>query len=472
MRWLVAAGLVLGGLAGCSVPKPELAPLPEVDLDSLGPILSEQLRPTLAALASEPSDAAAAGKAGMLLQAYEQHGLAVAYLARARAAAPADLRWEYYLGISLEQLGRPVEAAEAFRRCAEIDKTFLPARRRLAAALLDSNEVEAGLSYYRSLTIEAPGDARIWYGLGRAEAATGTTESAVHHLQKAVAIAPRYGAAHYALAQAYAQLGMAAEAERHLEHYERERHGEPASDDRLLAAVTALRISAAEYLKQGVEAKEEGRSDAAIDLHLRALEEDPGLVQARVNLVILYGSAGQADKAEEQYRLGVAGGEATAELHYNFGVLAYGTERPGRAAEAFGQALALNPEHALANHNLGQLLEEEGRFDEAMSHYQRAVANRPDHGLSHYKIGMLLMRQRRAAEAVRAFRRATSESSDRTPTYLFSLAAALLASNDRTGATASFRHARVEAETHGQTALVERIDRALRAMGAESGAPD
>ncbi|MDE0104809.1 MAG: tetratricopeptide repeat protein [Bryobacterales bacterium] len=472
MSWLVAAVVLLGGLAGCSVPKPELAPLPDVDLDSLGPNLSEQLRPTLRALESRPGDAAVAGKAGMLLQAYGQHGLAAAYLARARGAAPADLRWEYYLGISLERLGRPAEAAESFRRCAEIDKTFLPARRRLAAALLESNEVEAGLSYYRSLATEAPRDARIWYGLGRAEAAAGNTESAVDHLLKAVANSPRYGAAHYALAQAYSQLGMPAEAERHLEHYERERHGEPASDDRLLAAITALRISAAEYLKQGVEAREEGRSDAAIDLHLRALEEDPGLVQARVNLVILYGSAGQADEAEEQYRLGVAGGEATAELHYNFGVLAYETGRPGEAAEAFAETLALNPAHALANHNLGQLLEEEGRVDEAMSHYQRAVANRPDHGLSHYKIGMLLMRQRRASEAVRAFRRAARERSDRTPTYLFSLAAALLASSDRTGATASFRDARVEAETHGQVALVERIDRALRTMGAESGAPD
>ena len=214
---------------------------------------------------------------------------------------------------------------------------------------------------------------------------------------------------------------MGAEAERHMELFEQHRHGEPGADDPLLAAVSALRVSAAEYLRQGVEAKEQGRVDAAIELHLKALEEDPGLVQARVNLLILYGAEGRADQAEEQYRLGLASGEPTAELHYNFGVLAYGTERREVAHEAFESALALNPDHALANHNLGQLLEEDGRFDEAMARYRRALANRPDHGLSHYKIGMLWMRQRRAPEAVRAFRAAAKEQSDRTPTYLFSL---------------------------------------------------
>ena len=466
MRWVLGAGLVLWALSGCSQPGPQLAPLPDVSLDGLAPTLSERLGPSLEALAGEPRSASDAGRAGMLLLAYEQHGLAAPFLERASALEPGELRWQYYLGIALARLGRHADAARRFRLSAEMSPEFLPARRRLAGALLESGEIEAGLSSYRRLAELAPGDARVRYGLGRAESAAGNPAAARDQLLRAVALAPGYGAAHYALAQAYSRLGMTDESASQTALYERNRLGEPTDDDPLAAAVSALRVSAAEYLKQGVEAREQGRVEAAIKLHLRALEEDPGLVQARVNLLILFGAAGEADKAERQYRLALAAGDPTAELHYNFGVLAYGAGRTDEAREAFRQALAINPEHALANHNLGQMLEEEGQHDEAMARYRRALASRPDHGLSHYKVGMLWMRQRRASEAVAAFREAAKEQSDRTPTYLFSLAAALLASGDRDAATAAFRRARAQAERSGQQALVDRIDEALRAVRA------
>ncbi len=471
MGWVPRTGLLLGLLSNCSGPVPEIVPLPSVDLDGLAAPLSERLGPVLATLADDPLNAEAAGMAGMLLLAYEQHHLAAEHLARARMLDPGALRWEYYLGVCLAKLGRHAEAADSFRRCGVIDAEFLPARWRLGDALLESGETEAGRLQYQDLVADMPEDARLRYGLGRAEAAAGRAESARDHLRKAIEVAPDFGMAHYALAQAYRLLGVAARSERHLELYERNRDGEPATGDPLMAAVQALRVSAAEFLRQGVEAKRQGRIPEAIQLHLRALDEDPALIQARVNLIILYGSSGQPALADEQYRLASSGGGGTAELHYNFGVLAYETGRPEEAREAFRKALAANPDHALANHNLGQMLEEEGRLDEAMARYRRAVANRPDHGLSHYKIGMLLMRQRRASAAVAAFREATEERSERTPTYLFSLAAALLASGDREGAIGTFRQARDEAGRASQGELVKRIDEALRTIRAEPGGP-
>ena len=469
MRWVGRCGLALGLLLGGTGCGPELAPLPEVRLEGFAEDLSDRLGQALRTLAEDPRNVSAAGSVGMLLLAHEQHDLAVAYFDRARTLDPGVLRWEYYRGVSLGRLGRHLEAADSFRRCTEIDAGFQPAFRQLARSLLDGNDIEGSLAQYRGLAAESPADARAWYGLGRAEAAAGNSAAARDDLLEAVRLAPDYGAAHYALAQAYAQLGMADKARRHLARYESDRDAEPASDDRLLDEVHSLRASAAEYLRRGVEAKEQGRAEAAVDLHNRALREDPELVQARVNLVILYGSMGQPRKAEEQYRLALKTGRATAELHYNFGVLAYQLDRTGEAREAFGQALEINPDHALANHNMGQLLEEEGRYGEALARYQRALANRPNHGLSHYKIGMLRMRERRALEAADSFREAARERSDRRSTYLFSLAAALLASGDREGAVGMFRRARAEAIDHGQPGLVERIDNALQRMGAGSG---
>ena len=451
--------------AACAPTPQSLAPLPEIRASELGPALAERIKPLLATLEAEPRDAAA-GRAGMFLLAYEQHDLAVAFFDRARALEPDAFRWEYFLGVSLGSLGRYSEALQAFRRCVELDSEFHPARVRLAEAAFESNDLGGSREAYQSLVQMMPDDPRIRYGAGRAAAAAGSLEAAQHHLLRAVDLLPTYGEAHYALALLLREQGQDRASANHLELFERNPQGEPAIRDPLLREV---RVSAAEHLRQGVEAKAAGRVAEAIALHLKALEEDPGLVQARVNLVILYGQQGQTDDAESQYHAAMQAGAQSAELHYNYGVLAYQAREAEKARAAFQQALALNPDHALANHNAGQLLEEQGRFDEAMAHYRRALENRPDHGLSLYKMGMLWMRQRNARKAVQAFREAAKEQSDRTPSYLFSLAAAELASGDRETATARFEQARKTAQQYGQTGLVGRIDEAMRALtGAAS----
>ena len=82
----------------------------------------------------------------------------------------------------------------------------------------------------------------------------------------------------------------------------------------------------------------------------------------------------------------------------------------------------------------------------------------------HYKLGLLSMREFNAAKAVQAFRQAIKEQSDRTPTYLFSLAAALLASGERDAAMARFREAREQAARLSQAELVAQIDETLRRL--------
>ena len=400
----------------------------------------------------------------MLMQAYSQHALAIPFLERARTLAPGDLRWHYYLAVSLAELGRQTQAQESFRACLQLDPEMTTARARLADSLLDVGGIEEGLTLYRSASREAPSNPRFRYGLGRAAGAAGNSEEALENLQQAVQLAPSYGVAHYALAMAYRDQGAEADSRRHLELFEAHKSEEPPLDDPLLQAVHSLRVSAAEYLQRGVEAKAAGRTEEAVRLHLRALEEDPALLTARVNLVILYGASGRVEAAEEQYLTCLDLGLESAELHYNYGVVAYRTGKAKEANDAFRRALDLNPNHALANHNLGQLLEEDGRFDEAMQMYRKALANRPDHALSHYKLGMLWVRKRRAPEAVLAFQEAIKDSSDRRPTYLFSLAAAELASGNRDRAALHFQQARLEAARYGQVELISRIDQALQAM--------
>ena len=58
-------------------------------------------------------------------------------------------------------------------------------------------------------------------------------------------------------------------------------------------------------------------------------------------------------------------GANLGDAHYDYGVLLGLQEKWDHAAEAYRQALAVNPLHAQAHNNLGQILERQRQFDAA-----------------------------------------------------------------------------------------------------------
>ena len=97
------------------------------------------------------------------------------------------------------------------------------------------------------------------------------------------------------------------------------------------------------HLGRGVDLEKAGRLAEAIAEHEKAVELDPNLVQARINLVILYGRMGNFDKAYEHYRAAIKTGAPYAELHYNFGVLAFEKGRIEEAKAAFDRGAQAQP---------------------------------------------------------------------------------------------------------------------------------
>ena len=137
------------------------------------------------------------------------------------------------------------------------------------------------------------------------------------------------------MALAYRDLGQTEKSRQHLALYEQNKLTGPAVNDPLIQAVNRLKTSAADYLKKGVELEAAGRIKQAIAKHERALEVDPGYVQAHSNLLILYGKMGQLEKAEQHYHAAVKLNPNRAELHYNFGVLTLEQKRYRKATGAF-----------------------------------------------------------------------------------------------------------------------------------------
>ena len=112
----------------------------------------------------------------------------------------------------------------------------------------------------------------------------------------------------------------------------------------------------------------------------------------------------------EEFLSGVreaVGGSASAEEWYRRGC-DLESAGPEAAIEAYGKALALDPEHADAHINLGRLLHEKGDAAAAEGHYRRALAARPQDPTAAFNLGVSLEDLGRRADALAAYEKAVA----------------------------------------------------------------
>ena len=85
---------------------------------------------------------------------------------------------------------------------------------------------------------------------------------------------------------------------------------------------------------------------------------------------------------------------------FHYGLTLQHLDRPRDAAEAFGKALAKNPNNADAWFGRGSVLLEGGKPQEALAQFDRALALNPDSFLAYQNKGAALLELRRYAESV------------------------------------------------------------------------
>jgi tetratricopeptide (TPR) repeat protein len=117
-------------------------------------------------------------------------------------------------------------------------------------------------------------------------------------------------------------------------------------------------------------ALEESDADAAIRAYRNAIEADPSVVDAHVNLGRCLHDRGDLAAAERVYRAAAASSN-DAVLLYNLGVLLDEQHRDREALEADEAAVASDPAFADAHYNLGLLYESLGRGQDAIRHMAR-----------------------------------------------------------------------------------------------------
>ena len=129
--------------------------------------------------------------------------------------------------------------------------------------------------------------------------------------------------------------------------------------------------SADEWYEAGCSL-EASSPEEAREAYEHALELDPYVADAHVNLGRLLHVAGELGRAEPHYREAARLDPDDPTPHFNLGVLLEEAKRRDEAVHAYRQAILRDPDFADAHCNLGLLLESLGRRQEAVRHLMAA----------------------------------------------------------------------------------------------------
>jgi tetratricopeptide (TPR) repeat protein len=457
-----------------SVPSPiaertSVSDLPKVTLADLPAEVRDQVREADDSARNNPQSADASGRLGILLDLYHRPDQAVICYERAHQLDPRAFKWLYYLGSLQGRRGQAGSAAETLRASLRLQPGYLTARLKLAEALFATGDLEASQQTYSVVTKEYPAAAEAYYGLGRIALARGETATAGQLFGKACELFPPYGAAHYQLAQVDRKLGKTQEVERELALYTKNRTLVPPVEDPLRDEMRSLDRSAASLLERGIQLEQAGRLQDAISATEEALQLNPALMQAHVNLIILYGRAGNLKKAEEHYQEALKlNPEKYPDAYYNYGVLLLKESRFEEAQAAFTKALQIRPSYAEAHNDMGYLFEREGKLREAGAEYQKAVEAQPDFRRARFNLGRILVNQQDYSDAIEQLRQTLTPVDEETPAYLYALGAAYGRSGDHADALKYLQQAKEEATAFAQIELVAEIEKDIRVLNAQN----
>jgi tetratricopeptide (TPR) repeat protein len=126
-----------------------------------------------------------------------------------------------------------------------------------------------------------------------------------------------------------------------------------------------------EWFSRGCELEETSPDDAA-KAYQKALDMDPMMSDAHVNLGRLFHKAGQLAQSEKHYRAAIAIDAGDPTPHFNLGIVLEDLKRPRDAVRSYEAALDRDPAFADAHYNLGLILDGLGKKKDAFNHLRTA----------------------------------------------------------------------------------------------------
>jgi tetratricopeptide (TPR) repeat protein len=99
--------------------------------------------------------------------------------------------------------------------------------------------------------------------------------------------------------------------------------------------------------------------------------------------------ASSPEEARHAYQHALELDPSLADAHVNLGRLYHAADQPAQAEAHYRAAAQQMPDDPIAHFNLAVLLEERGRADDAIQAYQCALRAKPDFADAHYNLGLL-----------------------------------------------------------------------------------
>ncbi|MFN2512386.1 MAG: FG-GAP-like repeat-containing protein [Pyrinomonadaceae bacterium] len=163
-------------------------------------------------------------------------------------------------------------------------------------------------------------------------------------------------------------------------------------------AKTTVREDAYRANNIGVALLEQFKHKEAADAFKRALQLEPKLATARINLGIALFNVPDLPGAQRELQSAIVLLPAVPQPYYVLGLAAKTQNRPEDAIASFQKVLRIDPNDVGSNVNLGQLYAQQRRYPEAIAVLRTALAAEPYNATALYNLGTALLRSGQRVE--------------------------------------------------------------------------
>jgi tetratricopeptide (TPR) repeat protein len=226
------------------------------------------------------------------------------------------------LGEHLLRTGDPARARPPLRRALDLRPDHPAAGFNLALLDVREGNLDDAGSLLARLAEDHPDNAPVHGLLGRVLSLRGQSNTALRHLNRALALDPALGAVRFERARIYARAGKWERAASDLESLVSRGQGAP----EVLNDLAAIRLA-------------QGRPSDALPLAREAVDAAPGFAAAWDTLGTALLSLQRLDEAEEELERGLAANPDLADLHYHLAQVYELRNDPDRARAAAQRAL-------------------------------------------------------------------------------------------------------------------------------------
>ncbi len=149
------------------------------------------------------------GQLGMMYHANDMFDQAKLCYETAVKLSPVDFRWNYYLALVNEEIGREDRAIELLRRAIELVPEYIAAKARLGTLLLRNSRVQEARTTFEDVLNHDPLQPDACLGMARILARERNWRNVISTLEPTLEVNPMFGPAVRLLSRAYRQVGRA-----------------------------------------------------------------------------------------------------------------------------------------------------------------------------------------------------------------------------------------------------------------------